>query len=181
MLQKITLGAGCFWCIEAAFASVRGIEQAVSGYMGGSAEHANYRSVCSGETEHVEVVQLTYDDQQIDIQLIFEMFLFLHDPTSVDKQGNDIGSQYRSVWFFHDSAQQQIAEQMIQHLNSTAAFATKPIVTQVQPAESFFTAESYHQGYFSANPQQPYCALLVAPKLQKFRHEYAAHLKHYSL
>lgn len=177
MLEKITLGAGCFWCIEAAFNSVRGIESAVSGYMGGSAATANYQAVCSGDTGHVEVVQLTYDSNLIDIKLILEMFLYLHDPTSMDKQGNDVGSQYRSVWFYYTPQQQQVAEQLIGSLNATDAYSGEPIVTQIRAAEPFYAAESYHQGYVSANPQQPYCSLLVVPKLHKFRKEFSAYLK----
>lgn len=176
MLQKITLGAGCFWCIEAAFNRVRGVSSAISGYMGGDARLANYRAVCKGDSGHVEVVQLTFDDTLLSTELILDMFLFLHDPTSWDKQGNDEGSQYRSVWFYHTDQQQQLAEQTFWQLNQTAVYANTPIVTQVRAAEEFFPAENYHQGYVNANPNQPYCALLIAPKLRKFSQQFADYL-----
>lgn len=177
MVEKITLGAGCFWCIEAAFNQVRGIESAISGYMGGDASQANYRAVCQGDSGHVEVVQLCYDDAVISIDVILEMFWFLHDPTSWDKQGNDVGSQYRSVWFYHTDQQHHIAKLSMQRLNQTAAYAKSPIVTQIRPADTFYPAESYHQGYVNANPHQPYCALLIAPKLRKFREHFATYLR----
>lgn len=176
MQEQITLGAGCFWCIEAALGSVRGVTSAISGYMGGSAADANYQAVCSGTTGHVEVVQLSYDSDIVDIKLLLEMFLFLHDATSWDRQGNDVGSQYRSVWFYHTPYQAQVAEQLISSLNQTDAYAQEPIVTQIRQAETFYPAEAYHQQYVTTNPNQPYCALLVAPKLKKFRQEFANYL-----
>lgn len=174
-MKLLTIGAGCFWCIEAAFAEVKGIHSAISGYMGGPASLANYRAVCDGDSGHVEVVQLTYDEQQLPLELLFEMFCMLHDPTSWDRQGNDCGSQYRSVWFYHERPQAETAQHAIAQWNE--AHPKTPMVTEVRAASEFFAAESYHQGYAKANPQQPYCALLIAPKLQKFRKQFAEYLK----
>ncbi|WP_337878930.1 peptide-methionine (S)-S-oxide reductase MsrA [Rheinheimera sp.] len=172
-MELATFGAGCFWCIESAFNQVRGVS-ALSGYMGGHTASPNYRSVCSGTTGHAEVVQLQFDPSVISYDLLLQIFWFLHDPTTLNRQGNDVGTQYRSVVFYHDESQLQQAQQSkaAQQLQWSA-----PIVTELSPASTFYPAEDYHQGYFEQNPQQPYCSILIAPKLAKFRQHFAALLK----
>lgn len=165
MAQLATFAGGCFWCIEAALAQVRGVAQVTSGYMGGSSATANYRAVCTGTTGHAEVVQLSYDPAQVSFELLLEMFFQLHDPTTLNRQGNDVGTQYRSEVFVHDETQLLAAQQFI--ARAQAEYAT-PIVTAVSRASTFYPAEAYHQDYFKQNPQQPYCAYLIAPKLAKF-------------
>ena len=174
MSSQATFAGGCFWCIEAAFNMLQGVHQATSGYMGGSAATANYRAVCSGSTEHAEVVQLDYDPAVISYSQLLEIFFALHDPTSLNKQGNDVGRQYRSAIFAHDEQQFAEASNFLQQAQADYA---QPVVTELNRAGSFYPAEDYHQGYALANPQQPYCAFLIAPKLAAFRQHYASLLK----
>lgn len=174
MAQLATFAGGCFWCIEPAFAQVRGVSQVVSGYMGGSSANANYRAVCTGTTGHAEVVQLSYDPVQVSFELLLEMFFQLHDPTTLNRQGNDVGTQYRSEIFAHDEVQFETAQQFIR---TAQADFSAPIVTAISRVSTFYPAESYHQDYFNQNPQQSYCAYLIAPKLAKFSKTYASHLK----
>jgi len=168
--ETVTLGGGCFWCLEAVYNRMTGVLSAESGYMGGHVENPGYRQVCTGSTGHVEVVQVTFDPAVTSLRDVLEVFFAIHDPTSRDRQGNDVGSQYRSVIFYHSDAQRALAEEMIRELGPG-------IVTEVRPAEKFYIAEDYHQEYFAHNPDKPYCAFVVAPKVAKFRQKFAAKLR----
>lgn len=174
--QKITLGAGCFWCVEAAFNMLRGVAQASSGYMGGATLHPTYRDICTGETGHAEVVQVTFDADVISLATLLDVFFFLHDPTSLNRQGNDVGTQYRSTIFYADEHQLLAAKAAITKLEQSGDY-DKKIVTTLEALAEFYPAESYHQGYALANPNQPYCQFLVLPKLAKFRQQFASLLK----
>lgn len=176
VMQTITLGGGCFWCLESAFNRLRGVDSAVSGYMGGQTAQPTYKQVCSGDTGHAEVVQVRFDPGVISFRGLLEVFFALHDPTTLNRQGNDVGSQYRSAIFFHTPEQEAEARAMIARLDAEQAF-TAPIVTEVVPAAPFWPAEDYHQGYAEQNPAQPYCLFVVAPKLAKFRARFAQQLK----
>ena len=171
-----TLGGGCFWCLEAVYNEMEGVTSVHSGYMGGPRPHPTYRDVCTGKTGHVEVVQLTFDPEVRSYRDILEVFFAIHDPTTRDRQGNDVGSQYRSVIFYHSEEQQSCAEKVIQELTAAKTFGA-PIVTDIRAAEPFYVAEDYHQEYFQNNPQQPYCSYVVAPKVRKFREKFAASRK----
>lgn len=173
-MEKLIVAGGCFWCIEAAYNSLKGVETAVSGYCGGSAETANYKDVCSGLTEHAEAVEITYDPNLVDLVSLLEVFFSIHDPTQLNRQGNDIGPQYRSAIFCASPKQVQLSEDFI-HL--IQAKFSAPIVTQIVPAQPFYPAEAYHQQYFIQNPQQGYCQFVVAPKLEKFANAFAGKLK----
>lgn len=175
-LQTATFGAGCFWCLEAAMNQLNGVIRALSGYMGGSADTASYRRVCDGDTGHAEVVQVEYDDTTISYQQLCLIFFSLHDPTQLNRQGNDIGTQYRSAIFFHNDTQQHIANKIIAELKAENVFSGS-IVTEVSPVTAFYIAEEYHQGYFIKHPEQGYCQVIVAPKMAKFRQHYQALLK----
>lgn len=168
-----TLGGGCFWCLEAVYDEVEGVKSVESGYMGGHVPNPDYRAVCTGRSGHVEVVQVTFDPTAISYRDILEIFFAIHDPTSLDRQGNDSGPQYRSVIFYHDEVQHAVAEEMVRELNDGDAFP-RPIVTELRPAGPFYMAEDYHQEYFRNNPEQPYCAFVVSPKVKKFREKFAA-------
>ena len=170
--EVVTLGGGCFWCLEAVYHDVRGVESAISGYMGGRSLHPTYKEVCGGRSGHVEVVRVTFDPAEISFRDILEIFFVIHDPTTLDRQGNDIGTQYGSVIYYETPEQRETAEAMIRELVADKAFAG-PIVTRVEPAERFWQAEPYHQDYLENNPMQPYCAFVVAPKLAKFRKKFA--------
>jgi peptide-methionine (S)-S-oxide reductase len=167
-----TLGGGCFWCLEAVYNEMQGVESAISGYMGGQVANPSYREVCGGVTGHVEVVQVTFDGEVTSYREILEVFFAIHDPTSLDRQGNDAGPQYRSVIFYHSEAQKATAEAMIRELDAEGVWP-RPIVTEVRAAPAFYPAEDYHQEYFRNNPAQPYCAFVVAPKVSKFRKKFA--------
>jgi peptide-methionine (S)-S-oxide reductase len=167
-----TLAGGCFWCLEAVFDELRGVESVESGYMGGHAERPTYEAVCSGETGHAEVVQLRFDPQVVSFRDLLEVFFSIHDPTTPNRQGNDVGTQYRSAIFYHSAAQREQAEAMIEALGRERVFPA-PIVTEVTAAGPFYPAESYHQDYFARNPGQGYCAFVVAPKVAKFRQKFA--------
>ncbi len=175
--QTATLAGGCFWCLESAFNRLQGVENAVSGYMGGQMDRPTYHQVCGGDTGHAEVVQVRFDPDVIGFADLLEVFFALHDPTTLNRQGNDVGTQYRSAVFFHDPEQESQARAMIERLTAEGVFA-QPIVTEVTPAATFWPAEDYHQGYAERNPAQPYCMFVVAPKLAKFRAKFAARLKH---
>jgi peptide-methionine (S)-S-oxide reductase len=170
-LDKITLGGGCFWCLEAVYDEMRGVQSVESGYMGGHVDRPSYRAVCTGTTGHVEVVQVTFDPDVISLRDILEVFFAIHDPTSRDRQGNDTGPQYRSVIFYHNDRQRQEAEQIIREIEEEKLWP-RPIVTEVRPATIFYVAEDYHQEYFQNNPSQPYCSFVVAPKVAKFREKF---------
>lgn len=175
-IQTATFGAGCFWCLEAAMNQLDGVIQALSGYMGGSADSANYRRVCDGDTHHAEVVQVEFDDSIISYQQLCLIFFSLHDPTQLNRQGNDVGTQYRSGIFFHNAEQQNTAQQIIAELSAEQVFSGN-IVTEVTAATAFYIAEPYHQGYFLQHPEQGYCQFIVAPKMAKFRQQYQTLLK----
>lgn len=176
VLETATLGGGCFWCVEAVYREAAGVTSVVSGYMGGRRPNPTYEQVCSGATGHVEVVQLTFDSSVISFRDILEVFFATHDPTTLNRQGNDSGTQYRSAIFYHSPEQRATAEDMIRELTADKAFPN-PIVTAIEPATEFYPAEGYHQQYFENNPNQPYCAFVVAPKVQKFRKKFAARMK----
>ena len=175
-MDKITLGGGCFWCVEAVFLEAAGVSSVLSGYMGGKSPNPSYQEICSGTTGHVEVVKITYDPAQIGLRDILEIFFATHDPTTLNRQGNDSGTQYRSVIFYDTDEQKKVAEEVIRDLTAEKAFAD-PIVTAVEPASEFYPAEDYHQQYFENHPFQPYCAFVVAPKVQKFRKKFGSRVK----
>jgi len=163
-----TLGGGCFWCLEAVYNEVKGVEKVVSGYAGGMTRHPDYEAVCSGGTGHAEVVQITFDPKEVSYRDLLEIFFTIHDPTTLNRQGHDVGTQYRSVIFFHDDAQKLTATNVVSELGQ-AGLWRDPIVTQILPAPEFYPAEEYHQRYFERNPTQGYCSMVVAPKVAKFR------------
>jgi len=169
-----TLGGGCFWCLEAVFSELEGVIEAVSGYSGGRVENPSYEKVCGGETGHAEVVQVTFDPVAISYTEILEVFFAIHDPTTLNRQGSDVGTQYRSVIFTHSEQQKALAEAMI---GKIAGKWAGPIVTEVATCEKFFPAEDYHQGYFANNRSRPYCQFVVRPKLQDFRAKFPGLLK----
>ena len=175
-METATLGGGCFWCLEAVYDEMEGVSSVESGYMGGHVDNPDYHAVCTGKTGHVEVVQVTFDPQVTSYRDILEVFFAIHDPTSMDRQGNDAGTQYRSVIFTHSEQQRQTALQLIAELDGDAMSGRK-IVTQVRPASTFYKAEEYHQEYFKKNPGQGYCSFVVAPKVKKFREKFAEKLR----
>ena len=166
--ETATLAGGCFWCLEAVFEQVPGVLSVVSGYMGGTTPNPDYEAVCSGQTGHAEVVRIEFDPQIIGFNQLLEIFFSIHDPTTTNRQGNDVGTQYRSAIFFHDEQQQAEAESIIAALDAEHVWPA-PIVTQVMPAPAFYPAEDYHQHYFARHPEQGYCQFVIAPKLAKFR------------
>jgi peptide-methionine (S)-S-oxide reductase len=172
-METATLGGGCFWCLEAVYDEMEGVISVESGYMGGRVANPDYHAVCTGKTGHVEVVQVTFDPAVTSYRDILEVFFAIHDPTSMDRQGNDAGTQYRSVIFTHSEAQSEMAHQVIAELDG-GGIPGKRIVTEVRPATTFYEAEEYHQEYFFKNPGQGYCSFVVAPKLQKFREKFTA-------
>jgi len=171
-----TLAGGCFWCLEAVFDELKGVESVVSGYMGGATANPSYEQVCSGRTGHAEVVQIAFDPAAVSFKEILEVFFVMHDPTTLNRQGNDAGTQYRSAIFYHSPEQKAQAEQVINNLNGAHIWSS-PIVTEVAPAQAFYRAEGYHQEYFLRNPAQPYCMAVVAPKVAKLRKHFLAKLK----
>ncbi len=178
-LETATLGGGCFWCLEAVYRETEGVISAVSGYMGGATSNPTYKEVCSGSSGHVEVVQITFDPDAITYRDLLEIFFVIHDPTTLNSQGNDHGTQYRSVIFYHADEQKTIATEVVEELALENAYG-KPIVTSLEPAVTFYPAEDYHQNYFENNPHKPYCAYVVAPKVKKFRNTFAARRKVFS-
>lgn len=171
-----TLGGGCFWCLEAVFDGLEGVTSVASGYMGGQTATPTYEEVCSGRTGHAEVVQITFDPALVSFKEILEAFFVVHDPTTLNRQGNDVGTQYRSAIFYHSPEQKRAAEETIARLDGAKLWSA-PIVTELAPASAFYEAEEYHQEYFARNPYQPYCRAVVAPKVQKFRKQFLDKLK----
>lgn len=167
-LEYITFGGGCFWCVESCFNMLKGVESTVSGYSGGHTENPTYEEVCTGETGHAEVVQLAYDPSVISYDQLLEVFFFLHDPTQLNRQGNDIGTQYRSVIYYNTDNEKQKAEEAIAKINASGKYPGK-VVTELTKFEKFWPAEQYHQGYYLENPNTPYCSAVVGPKVAKFR------------
>ena len=174
--ELATLAGGCFWCLEAVFEDLRGVTKVESGYMGGAAADPTYRDVCSGTTGHAEVVQVTFDPAVVSYSDVLDVFFVTHDPTTLNRQGNDVGTQYRSAVFYHSPGQKQAAEAKVAELTAAQLF-DRPIVTEITAAGPFYKAEEYHQGYFRAHPEQPYCQYVVSPKVAKFRKHFAARLK----
>lgn len=175
-IQQATLAGGCFWCLEAVFDDLKGVLSVESGYSGGTTENPSYKAVCTGLTGHAEVVRVEFDPQQISFDDLLRVFFSIHDPTTLNRQGADVGTQYRSAIFYHDEGQKQTAEKMIIELNA-ADLWPNPIVTEVSPLLNYYPAEDYHQEYFANNPSQPYCAAVVAPKVAKFRKQFLDRLK----
>ncbi len=174
--EVATLGGGCFWCLEAVYLELKGIEKVESGYAGGAVANPSYEDVCSGTTGHAEVVQLTFDPSVISFKDILEVFFTIHDPTTLDRQGYDVGTQYRSIIFYHTPEQRATAEQTIAELDRQGIWPN-PIVTRLEPFTAFYPAEGYHQRYFERNPFQPYCQVVVAPKVAKARKTFLSRLK----
>jgi peptide-methionine (S)-S-oxide reductase len=175
-METATLAGGCFWCLEAVYDQLRGVEDVVSGYAGGRTRNPSYREVCTGTTGHAEVVQLTFDPAAISFREILEVFFTIHDPTTLNRQGADVGTQYRSAIFYHSDEQKKTAEQVIDGINAAKIWPA-PIVTEVSPFATFYPAEDYHQEYFARNPSQGYCTFVIAPKVAKFRKQYLSRLK----
>jgi peptide-methionine (S)-S-oxide reductase len=171
--ELATLGGGCFWCLEAVYHEARGVQKVESGYTGGTVPDPTYHDVCGGDTGHAEVVQVAFDPAVITYRDILDIFFAIHDPTTLNRQGADVGTQYRSVIFYHSPEQKQVAEQRIAELNA-AKIWNRPIVTEVVPLEKFYRAEEYHQEYLRKNPSQPYCQAVVAPKVAKFRKQFTS-------
>lgn len=172
-LNQITFGGGCFWCIESCFNMLNGVDSAISGYSGGFTQNPTYEEVCSGETGHAEVVQISYDPNIISYDQLMEVFFFLHDPTQLNRQGNDVGTQYRSVIFYQNEEEKQKAENAIAKVEQSGKYSGK-VVTELAKFEKFWAAEQYHQGYYEANPNQPYCSAVVGPKIEKFQKHFGA-------
>ncbi|WP_315853173.1 peptide-methionine (S)-S-oxide reductase MsrA [Mucilaginibacter robiniae] len=175
-IQKATFGGGCFWCTEAIFQTIHGVQSVVSGYTGGQTENPTYMEVCNGDTGHAEVIEIEYDADQVSFDDLLLVFFKTHNPTTLNQQGNDVGTQYRSAVFYHNEEQKQQAEAMIKRLTDEQVF-DKPIVTQIVPAEEFYKAEDYHQNYFVDNPMKPYCAFVIQPKMNKFAKEFTEKIK----
>jgi peptide-methionine (S)-S-oxide reductase len=174
--EVATLGGGCFWCLEAVYQELRGVEKVESGYSGGDVPNPTYRQVCSETTGHAEVVQVTFDPDEVSYKDILEVYFTIHDPTTLNRQGADVGTQYRSVIFYHTEDQKRTAEEVISDLE-TEGIWNSPIVTEVVPFDEFYVAEDYHQNYFSNNGFQPYCQVIIAPKVAKFRKQHLERLK----
>ena len=175
-LETATLAAGCFWCVEAVFDDLVGVEDVVSGYSGGHTENPTYKEVCSETTGHAEVVQITFDPSQLTFKELLQVYFTVHDPTTLNRQGGDIGTSYRSVIFYHSEEQKRVAHEVISEITAEGVYDA-PIVTEVTAFDKFWPAENYHQEYFANNPTQPYCAAVVAPKVAKFRQKFTARLK----
>ena len=171
-----TLGGGCFWCLEAVYDQLNGVKEVVSGYAGGNVPNPSYRQVCMGTTGHAEVVQITFDPQMISFREILDVFFDIHDPTTLNRQGADVGTQYRSIILYHDEEQKAVAQQVIADLEQSHIW-NQAIVTEVVPLETFYRAEDYHQEYFAQHSAQPYCRAVIVPKVQKFHKLYLAKLK----
>jgi peptide-methionine (S)-S-oxide reductase len=174
--ELATLGGGCFWCLEAVFQELKGVERVVSGYAGGTVPGPSYEEVCTGRTGHAEVVQVTFDPGELTYRELLEVFFSIHDPTTLDRQGADVGTQYRSVIFHHGPEQERTAREVIADLERQGIWDA-PIVTEVEPVPPFYPAEEYHQEYFRRNPGQGYCSIVIAPKVAKFRQQHLARLK----
>ena len=175
-LDTITLGAGCFWCVEAIFQDLKGVKSVVSGYSNGAVEKPTYKAVCTGSTGHAEVCQLTYDSEVISLAKILEVFWQVHNPTTLNRQGGDVGTQYRSAIFYHTNEQKEVATSIFNKLNKDQVF-NSPILTEIDKVKMFYPAEDYHQDYFNSNGEQPYCKMVIAPKVEKFKKSFAEILK----
>lgn len=175
-LEVATLGGGCFWCTEAVLSELRGVEKVESGYSGGSVPNPTYGQVCDGDTGHAEVVRVTFDPSIISYKLLLEVFFTTHDPTTLNRQGADVGTQYRSVIFYHDGKQKKTAEEVIREITASGIW-DGPLVTELTPVQPFFKAEEHHQEYYQRNPRQGYCTFIIAPKVLKFRKKYSELLK----
>lgn len=175
-LELATLGGGCFWCLEAVYVELNGVEKVVSGYAGGHVKNPTYREVCSGATGHAEVVQVSFDPAVISYADILRVFFTIHDPTTLNRQGADVGTQYRSIILYHNEAQKQTAIEVMQEITAQRLWPN-PLVTELAPLDVFYPAEEYHQDYFARNPLQPYCQVVIAPKVAKFRKHYFQQLK----
>lgn len=174
-LEIATIGGGCFWCTEAIFQRIKGVEKVVSGYSGGNVPgRPTYREICSGLTGHAEVIQVSFNPEIISYKTILEIFMTTHDPTTLNRQGADVGTQYRSVIFYHNHIQKEIAHQVISELQS---YFSNPIVTEISPLTKFFEAEDYHQNYYNQNKEQGYCSFVISPKIQKLKLQHASYLK----
>jgi peptide-methionine (S)-S-oxide reductase len=171
-----TLAGGCFWCLEAVYDQVKGVDSVESGYMGGHVTNPTYHQVCDGDTGHAEVVRITFDPETVSYRDLLDVFFVIHDPTTLNRQGNDVGTQYRSAVFYHSAEQKAAAEEAIKRLAAEGVYEAR-IVTEVAPADLFYVAEDYHQEYFANNPRQPYCMAVVAPKVAKFRRTFLEKLK----
>jgi peptide-methionine (S)-S-oxide reductase len=174
--EVITLGGGCFWCLDAVFADIRGVEQVLSGYSGGKVANPTYDDVCTGTTGHAEVTEITFDPAVVSLRELLKIFFTLHDPTTKDRQGNDVGPQYRSVIFYRDATQKAVAEEVIAEISASNVWDGK-LVTELQPFKAFYRAEDYHQDYYRKNPLQPYCLFVIRPKVAKLRKTYLQMLK----
>lgn len=176
-MQKITLGGGCFWCLEAVFLQFRGISSVVSGYAGGHSSSPSYEQVCRGSTGHAEVVQIDFDPAVISLDTVLRIFFHAHDPTTLNRQENDVGTQYRSVVLYHNDAQRVAAERVRAEIQAARVWGDAALVTEISPLTQFYPAEGYHQNYFNENPAQPYCAFLIAPKVKKIRAQFVELLR----
>ncbi len=175
-LETITLGGGCYWCVEAVYEDLNGVKSVVSGFSGGNVADPSYEEVCTGTTGHAEVVQITYDKNVTDINEIFKVFFTVHDPTTLNRQGADVGTQYRSVIFYKNEEQKKAAQSIIAELNKAKVYDS-PIVTKVEPFKKFYKAEDYHQDYYANNKNQPYCKMVIQPKIEKFEKVFKDKLK----
>lgn len=176
MIKEATFGAGCFWCVEACFMDLAGVISVTSGYTGGHTQNPTYKEVCEGTTGHAEVARIVFDDEIITFDELLELFWFVHDPTQLNRQGNDIGTQYRSVVFYHDEIQKELTEKYKQKLTDEHVWEN-PIVSEISPIGEFYPAEDYHMNYFALNPENPYCQSVVRPKVEKFKKVFADRLK----
>ncbi len=174
--ETATLAGGCFWCLEAVFLDVEGVKSVVSGYTGGTSANPTYEKVCAGETGHAETVQVTFDPDKISYREILEIFFSVHDPTTLNRQGADIGTQYRSAIYYHDELQKETADKLVNELNKEKIWSST-IVTRIMPLSQFYSAEDYHQNYYSRHPEQGYCQVVISPKVSKFRQKWANKLK----
>jgi peptide-methionine (S)-S-oxide reductase len=174
--EVATLGGGCFWCMEAIFSELEGVEKVESGYSGGTAAHPTYEQVCMGTTGHAEVVQINFDPKAISFKEILKIYFTMHDPTTLNRQGSDIGTQYRSIIFYHNNGQKATAEQVIKEMTEAKVWDS-PVVTQIEPFKAFYKADDYHKDYFKKHREQPYCKLVIAPKIAKLREHYRKKLK----
>lgn len=175
-LEKATLGGGCFWCTEAVYLELAGVVDVKPGYSGGHVKNPSYKEVCTGATGHAEAVQITFDPEKLSYSQILEVFFATHDPTTLNRQGNDVGTQYRSVIFYHSQQQKETAEKVIRSLEEENVY-DRPIVTEIAPFDTFYVAEDYHQNYYARNKSQGYCQYIIAPKLDKFRKVFKDQLK----
>ena len=171
MLEKATLAGGCFWCVEAVYVEMVGVQSVVSGYMGGHVDNPTYEQICTGRTGHAEVIQVEFDSSIVSYEQILQVFFTVHDPTTLNRQGNDVGTQYRSAIFYHDEGQKAVAEKVIQEIGAEGIWPN-PIVTEVTAVSTFYPAEAYHQDYYARNQFQPYCMVVISPKVAKFRSKF---------